>query len=137
MIHTTRFLRLIAISGVLIAGSSALAPPVSAVPTCFGQPATVNDHVGNIDGTSGDDVITGSAGVNTIEGKGGNDVICGGNGNDTLTGAGGVDKFDAGGGNDTLYSRDGRRETTIRGGSGTDRARRDNSDVTRSVERRF
>ena len=88
-------------------------------------------------GTAGRDVFMGLGGNDRIEGRGGNDVICGGSGADVLIGGAGVDKFDGGPGNDTIYSRDGRRETIVRGGTGRDRARKDKSDRTTSVERFF
>jgi hypothetical protein len=88
-------------------------------------------------GTAGRDVFMGLGGNDRIEGRGGNDVICGGRGADVLIGGAGADKFDGGPGNDTIYSRDGRRETTVRGGTGRDRARKDKSDRTTSVERSF
>ncbi|HEY7562060.1 MAG TPA: M36 family metallopeptidase [Gaiellaceae bacterium] len=108
-------------------------------PGCLGQPATRigTNGANTINGTNGADVIVGLGGNDKINGRGGNDVICGGDGYDTLTGGKGVDKFDAGGGNDTLVTRDGKKETTIRGGSGKDRARRDNADKVKSVEKRF
>jgi extracellular elastinolytic metalloproteinase len=107
--------------------------------SCLGKVATRIGTNGRdvINGTSGADVIVGNGGNDTINGRGGNDIICGGAGRDTLIGGAGADKFDGGTGNDTMYARDGRRERTIRGGTGTDRARKDRSDRTRSVERFF
>jgi extracellular elastinolytic metalloproteinase len=102
-------------------------------PTCLGAPITRT----GTSGTSRADVLLGTAGKNRIDGKGGNDLLCGGGGNDTLIGGAGVDKLDGGSGNDTLFSRDGRRETTVKGGAGTDRARKDKTDRTSSVERFF
>jgi extracellular elastinolytic metalloproteinase len=102
-------------------------------PTCLGAPITRT----GTSGTSRADVLLGTAGRNRIDGKGGNDLLCGGGGNDTLIGGAGVDKLDGGSGNDTLFSRDGRRETTVKGGAGTDRARKDKTDRTSSVERFF
>jgi Ca2+-binding RTX toxin-like protein len=102
-------------------------------PTCLGRPITRTGTTG----TSSADVLLGTAANNRINGRGGNDIICGGAGRDTLIGGAGADKFDGGTGNDTIYARDGRRERTIKGGTGTDRARKDRSDRTRSVERFF
>jgi extracellular elastinolytic metalloproteinase len=107
--------------------------------SCLGKTATKIGTNGpdTINGTNGPDVIVGMGGNDKINGRGGNDLICGGNGKDTLTGAGGVDKFDGGPSADTLFTRDSRRELTIKGGTGTDRARKDKSDRTSSVERFF
>jgi extracellular elastinolytic metalloproteinase len=102
-------------------------------PTCLGAPITKT----GTSGTSRADVLLGTTGPNRIDGKGGNDRLCGAGGNDTLIGGAGVDKFDGGSGNDKLFSRDGRRETTVKGGAGTDRARKDKTDRTKSVERFF
>jgi hypothetical protein len=59
-------------------------------PTCFGLPATIKDHAGEITGTDGDDVIIGDAGPNQIfVNTGGDDVgvdrVCGGGGDDTIS----------------------------------------------------
>ena len=52
-------------------------------PTCFGLPATINDHTGSIAGTAGDDVIIGDDGENDIDNLGaGVDRICAGGGDD-------------------------------------------------------
>jgi Ca2+-binding RTX toxin-like protein len=44
-----------------------------------------------IDGTAGNDYLTGSAGDDTINGHAGNDILIGGRGDDTLNGGDGVD----------------------------------------------
>jgi hypothetical protein len=107
--------------------------------SCLGQTATRIGTNGpdTINGTNGPDVIVGMGGNDKIDGRGGNDLVCGGDGKDTLTGGGGVDKFDGGASADTLFTRDSRRELSIRGGADTDRARKDRSDRTTSVERFF
>jgi Ca2+-binding RTX toxin-like protein len=86
---------------------SALAGP----PRCFGQDATIVSS-GEIEGTSGDDVIVGSNGSDEIRGLGGDDLICGRSGFDTI---------DGGAGNDNLGGGD--KSDTLRGGSGNDRLR--------------
>jgi hypothetical protein len=108
-------------------------------PLCLGVGATrVGTNGRNtLNGTAGRDVIVGLGGGDRIDGRGGNDVICGGSGADVLIGGAGADKLDGGSGNDTIYSRDARRETTVRGGTGRDRARKDRTDRTTSVERAF
>src|SRR6185503_28936 len=70
-------------------------------PTCFGKPATVAGS-GIVGGTSGNDVIVGSASDDTIEGKGGNDLICGLDGSDVIQGGLGNDQVDAGAGDDEV-----------------------------------
>ncbi len=109
----------------------------TATPTCLGRAATkVGTAAANtINGGSGADVIVGLGGNDKIDGNGGRDVICGGTGNDRLTGGSAKDKFNGGDGNDTLLARDGVKETTVKGGAGTDRARKDKSDKTNSVEK--
>ena len=109
----------------------------TATPTCLGRPATKvgTDAANTINGGSGADVIVGLGGNDKIDGNGGRDVICGGTGNDRLTGGSAKDKFNGGDGNDTLLARDGVKETTVKGGAGTDRARKDKSDKTNSVEK--
>ena len=57
---------------------------------------------GNINGTTGNDLILGSAGADTIDGKNGDDCILGGGGNDGLTGSAGTDVCIGGPGTDTF-----------------------------------
>lgn len=111
----------------------------TATPMCLGKPATkVGTSAANtIKGGPGADVIVGLGGNDTINGRGGKDRICGGPGADRLTGGPGLDKLDGGDGADTLYARDKVKELTLRGGAGKDRARKDRSDKTSSVEKLF
>jgi predicted extracellular nuclease len=106
--------------------------------TCNGLPATIVGTTGDdvINGTNGVDVIAGLGGNDTIYGGNGNDVICGdfgndtlngGNGNDTLLGSFGNDDLDGGNGNDSLSGGDGNDaldggngNDTLSGGDGTD-----------------
>lgn len=53
-------------------------------------------------GTSGVDTIYGHAGNDTLSGSGGNDLLYGGTGNDTLSGGAGNDYLDGGAGDDTM-----------------------------------
>jgi Ca2+-binding RTX toxin-like protein len=62
-----------------------------------------------INGTVGNDTLTGTAAADQIYGGDGNDVITAGAGNDRVYGQGGNDTFVGGAGNDTFF-----------GGSGTD-----------------
>ncbi len=108
-------------------------------PACLGKPATkVGTNAANvIKGGPAADVIVGLGGNDRIDGKGGKDVLCAGPGNDRLTGGPAADEFDGGEGKDVIYSRDGVKEKVVKGGPGTDKARRDAADKTKSVERRF
>jgi Ca2+-binding RTX toxin-like protein len=61
-------------------------------------------HIQNIDGSRGNDTLTGDANANTIVSNGGNDVLMGGAGNDTFY----------------LYGETATSNTTIDGGTGND-----------------
>lgn len=100
--------------------------------------ATINGTAGNdvMTGTTVDDVIDGGAGNDRINGGAGNDVLIGGDGidtltgdagNDTLHGGNGNDGFFGGGGNDTIYGDAGddnmfgdAANDTLYGGDGND-----------------
>jgi Ca2+-binding RTX toxin-like protein len=56
----------------------------------------------DLDGTDGDDVITGTAVTDRIDGKGGNDALIAGAGSDVLTGGAGDDLLDGGAGMDRM-----------------------------------
>jgi hypothetical protein len=99
-------------------------PPLPAAPTgptCAGRPATivVKPGRGRVNGTSGDDVIVGSARGETIDGRGGDDTICAGDGNDRVRGSGGDDLLLGEGGNDDI--RGGTGADRLGGGDGPDR----------------
>lgn len=81
-----------------------------------------------IQGTAGNDTLTGTAtkdsmygrdGNDIIKGLGGGDYLSGGNGADTLYGGDGDDNLDGGAGNDTLYGEGG--TNSVRGMAGDDR----------------
>jgi len=57
--------------------------------------------IGNT-GTTGNDLLLGSAGANTMNGGNGNDCILGGGGNDSIAGGGGTDVCIGGPGTDTF-----------------------------------
>lgn len=62
----------------------------------FGGSSDVNEQleeVENVEGGSGDDVITGSVFANVINGNDGNDIIDGGIGNNILNGGSGIDEL--------------------------------------------
>ncbi len=98
-----------------------------------------------IRGTPGNDVICGRGGNDVIDGRGGHDLLVGGkgrdrvhggSGNDLLVGGPGADRLLGGAGADTFYARD-RTRDVVKGGPGRDRARVDEKDVLRSIERKF
>ncbi len=81
----------------------------------------------DLDGTAGDDALTGTNTIDRINGLGGNDVLNGGAGDDTLDGGMGSDTllggsgndvylFDAGGGQDTISDTQG--ANVVRFGAG-------------------
>ncbi len=81
-----------------------------------------------INGTNGNDALTGSASNDTIRGQGGHDVVLagggddwvlGGGGNDSLFGEAGNDTLDGGNGNDDLWGGEG--NDTLYGDNGNDR----------------
>jgi Ca2+-binding RTX toxin-like protein len=87
---------------VIATGLTTTLAKETARPKCFGQPATIADHVGVINGTPGNDVIVGDNGVNEISGRGGHDRICGLGGNDLVFGDEGNDRISGGNGDDSL-----------------------------------
>ncbi|WP_100182189.1 Ig-like domain-containing protein [Candidatus Nitrosotenuis aquarius] len=81
-----------------------------------------------IDGSSGNDNLSGTNGADLIRGYGGDDKIKGKNGNDCLIGGDGADKIWGGDGNDTMYGDAGadklygdKGDDIIYGGDGNDR----------------
>lgn len=71
-----------------------------------------------LQGTSGNDTLTGYATADSISGGAGNDSILGGDGNDTLDGGSGDDVLEGGTGNDRLVG--GAGNDTLNGGAGND-----------------
>lgn len=90
-----------------------LASHASAQPTCMGFACTIT-------GSSGNDTLTGTAGLDVICGLGGDDTITGGGGNDKICGHAGSDTIDGGSGNDLIEGGTGADQ--INGGSDTDTA---------------
>ena len=74
-----------------------------------------NDH---LTGRATADIINGGAGNDTLEGYGGNDILNGGTGNDSLYGNEGDDTLDGGEGDDILSG--GAGHDTLDGGTGND-----------------
>ena len=71
-----------------------------------------------INGTSGNDTLSGTIAADLISGLGGDDAISSGEGNDRLFGNAGNDFLVGGSGNDALYG--GRNRDTLQGGEGDD-----------------
>ncbi len=71
-----------------------------------------------INGTEGNNRLTGGSGNDVINGNGGNDRLSGGSGADTLNGGAGKDELNGGSGNDVLDGGSGSDE--LEGGSGND-----------------
>jgi len=94
--------------------------PAHAAASCQGRVVTINGTNGNdtLTGTAGDDVIDGGNGRDTIDGGAGNDVICGGNQQDTIHGGPGSDTLLGENGDDLLYGDDG--DDTVSAGNGAD-----------------
>ena len=72
----------------------------------------------NIDGSGGNDVVTGDTADNRLEGFAGQDILDGADGNDTLLGGGGDDEIDGGAGDDQLSGGNG--DDVLAGGDGDD-----------------
>ena len=80
---------------------------------------TDNSVRGTINGTSGNDLISGEAlESNRIAGRNGNDTLIGGEADDSLFGSNGDDSLDGGGGDDSLFGA--ADNDIIRAGSGND-----------------
>ena len=79
-----------------------------------------------INGTNGNDTLTGGMNGDTINGGNGDDKLLGAAGADTLNGGNGQDALDGGTGNDVLSGGNG--EDILDGGAGDDIVRGDNGD---------
>ena len=121
-----RVIRIAAPLCVAVALSMAAFPALGGygygTPTCFGEKATISDHSGTIQGTSGNDVIIGDNGTNKIFGKGGKDRICAKDGPDRVEGGGDFDRIDGGAGDElpAKPAEPGADEPVLIGGSGPD-----------------
>lgn len=80
----------------LLTAFTAVAPPATARPRCFGRTATIVKAGRHITGTPGDDVIVGGPRNDIISGLGGNDRICAAGGKDSITPGPGRDLVNGG-----------------------------------------
>lgn len=83
-----------------------------------GEGDNVASDIETIEGTGGNDRMSGSAGPDTFYGGGGNDELRGGGGADDLNGGGGDDRLFGEAGNDKLQGSNG--SDTVDGGAGSD-----------------
>ncbi|MBX8517916.1 calcium-binding protein, partial [Pseudomonas cichorii] len=83
---------------------------------------TLSGLAGNdtLNGRNGNDVLDGGDGRDTLNGEAGDDTLLGGAGNDTLSGGSGNDILDGGSGNDSLDGGFGSDTYVFRKGSGQD-----------------
>jgi Ca2+-binding RTX toxin-like protein len=92
----------------------------------------------DVDGTSLNDVLTGSSGPNHLRGMGGNDTVEGAKSSGTVVGPGGTDFLEGNAGTDLVVAIDGpgRPADTVAGGSGAgnDRCRVDPVDLVSGCE---
>ncbi|HCK83050.1 MAG TPA: hypothetical protein DHW63_00545 [Hyphomonadaceae bacterium] len=95
----------------------------------FNDLLTGSDGANRLDGLAGDDTLRGRDGADTLLGGAGNDnlrgddgadVLDGGAGNDILRGDDGADVFIGGGGNDTMRGDDGADRFVFASGNGAD-----------------
>jgi len=106
----TRSHRTAILSAILLVSAPLRASPASAaVPSCFGERATIVGTLGDdvLRGTRRADVIVGRGGDDTIRGEGRGDLICGGGGNDSVFGGGGNDRTSGGSGDDEIWGQGG------------------------------
>jgi hypothetical protein len=85
-------------------------------------------QVENIDGSPGDDTVTGDDGPNTLRGGPGDDAVAGGGGDDILDGGTGRDVLSSDAGDDIVLARDGETDR-ISCGDGVDSVVADAQDV--------
>src|SRR6267378_1690747 len=114
----TRALGLL-VGGALVGVMALVCAPVAAAECqLFGPHLEGSSGPDVLCGTAGNDQLTGGDGNDVIDGSFGNDTISGGLGNDRLVGGPGADVIDGGGGNDELVGGPG--SDTLTGGEGQD-----------------
>jgi Ca2+-binding RTX toxin-like protein len=97
------------------------ASPIESIQFENGQVATFAQTIiaaRTLNGTNGNDALTGDRNDDTLNGGNGNDLLYGRTGNDTLNGDNGADKLFGEGGDDRLYGVDDNDE--LWGGAGND-----------------
>ncbi|HSS68405.1 MAG TPA: hypothetical protein VLK34_07625 [Nocardioidaceae bacterium] len=109
LVTTVTVVSLAAVAGVVGADTASQG---AASPLCFGKHATITGTdavVERIDGTPGDDVISGGRGIDRIFGGAGNDRICAGRARGSVHGGPGDDRLRAAKGNgfDVAWLREG------------------------------
>jgi Ca2+-binding RTX toxin-like protein len=123
--RTTRLLLALSIGSV----GALAAPPATAAPSCFGEPATIvgTSEADDVVGTSGRDVVVLRGGDDTVRTRGGSDLVCGGDGADFLELGTGPDRAKGGNGQDGIFGGwgddrllGGRDMDGLAGGNGTD-----------------
>jgi Ca2+-binding RTX toxin-like protein len=87
------------LSGTALAGGVVLLNLGAGNDTLDASAATTSIDV---NGSNGDDTLTGGSANDTLNGSNGNDVLSGGDGDDTLDGSGNDDELNGGAGNDSL-----------------------------------
>jgi Ca2+-binding RTX toxin-like protein len=84
----------------------------------FADSLSGGDGADQLYGLGGNDTLDGGGGADALLGGNGNDILRGGSGNDALSGEGGNDTLDGADGNDSLSGGDG--DDTLQGGDGND-----------------
>jgi Tol biopolymer transport system component len=97
-----------------------VSPTHAAIAVSRGTGTILNDDVPIVllEGTNGNDTLTGDNFANTINGKAGEDILYGNDGNDTISGGAGNDIAYGGNGNDVINGNS--ENDTLYGGNGND-----------------
>ena len=103
--------------GSLLDDPNAANDPGVGLPTSDDSTDPVDDPV-NLDGSDGNDVLTGNGGDDDVSGGEGNDLLGGRDGNDSIDGGGGEDWEHGGTGDDTMSGADGQDD--LHGEDGND-----------------
>jgi Tol biopolymer transport system component len=98
-----------------------VSPSRAAIAVPRGTGTILNDDAAPVtllEGTNGNDTLTGDDSANTINGKAGDDILYGNGGNDTISGGAGNDVAYGGDGNDVINGNS--ENDTLYGGNGND-----------------